>query len=103
MGGSGHTQAAISQGPWRNRRNTNGLWMVTDQQGLPVYYVGGRTLEEGEANASLAAEAPNLLEICRTLIALADRGESFLPEDVALVRTVVAKAEGVSRPNPDDK
>lgn len=96
---AGHTQATISKTPWHADQYEQG-WLVNDSERVPVAFVSGRMTAmtaafwEAEANARLIAEAPNLLEICRHLLALADRREPLLIEDVAAVRSVVDRAEG---------
>ena len=92
------TQAQHTQGPWEVMAHENGSFTVFEG-GHAKNWADWSIAElnftvQDAANAQLIAAAPDLLEACKAIAALADgQGRKNMLEVAAMARIVIAKVQ----------
>lgn len=60
-------------GDWKAGERDSGVTFIFDDDDKALHQVGGRTLEQIEANAKLIAAAPEMLEVCKEALRMYEK------------------------------
>ena len=90
--------AQHTPGPWHVAGSDRGH--IEDRRSLPILggFIGGKSLDEMQANVRLAAAAPDLLEALEQVVRMDDGGKgcgvSLIRADWDAAAAAIAKAKG---------